>query len=117
MRSVATGTDNCDTSHQSTNKPKTKSSKTSILTKIPRKHMVFVQPTWCVKNFSSELLHAWLDQENTLDEWNHLFFLTEVARFSDTVNPRDFESLADFSMKASLRKTTTKKKTAEATMP
>ena len=84
---------------------------------IPRKDVAFVQPIWCTENVLPEDLSAWLDEENTLDECNHLFFLSEMASSDDTINYKKLKSLEDFSIKSSLDKTSTKKKRTKVEIP
>ena len=110
IRLADSGSENYDTARRNANKLKVNISETFILIVIPRKDMTFVQPIGCTKNVSPKDSPAWFDQENTLDVWNRLFFLSKMASSSDTVNPQDFKSLEDFNMKSSLHKNPTKKK-------
>ena len=79
--------------------------------------MAFMQPIGRTKNVLPDDLSAWIDQENTLDEWKHLFLLSEMACSGDAVNPQDFKSLEGFSMKAILHKTSIKKRKEDIERP
>ena len=63
--------------HGNGNKEKVQLNQSSILATVPGKDMAFVEPIGSSNNVSSEDLSEWLDQENTLADWNHLFFLAE----------------------------------------
>ena len=97
----------CGVTHRNGNKEKVKLHQSSILVTIPGKDMAFVQPIGSSNNVSSEDLNEWLAQDNTLADWNHLFFLAKMAN-SESVEPQKLKPMEDFSIKAAIHKTPAK---------
>ena len=91
--------------HRNGDKPKITVDGTSILAVIPGKNMAFIQPMGSAEHVSEHDLEAWKEQEHTLADWNHLFFLAEAGNSTKTGNPEEIKALEDFSAKASLHKT------------
>ena len=82
---------------------------------VRAKDAAFASPLGSSRSITSEVLNAWKSQTVPLAEWSHRFFL---ARSSDDASAsfKDLESIEDFSMKASVRKTPSKPPQVKATL-
>ena len=82
---------------------------------VRAKDAAFASPLGSSRSITSEVLNAWKSQTVPLTEWSHRFFL---AHSSDdaSASVKDLESIEDFSVKASVRKTPSKPPQVKATL-